>query len=57
MTLGSWEDAGTGCCGDVQRERLVLLTRLAQVGLTLSSGAVQQPLDVHKWASLVSVEK
>lgn len=27
--LGSQKDAGTGCCGDVQRERLVPLVRLA----------------------------
>lgn len=40
MTLGSREDAGTGCCGDVQTERSVLFVKLARVGLTLSSGAV-----------------
>lgn len=40
MMLGSREDAGTGCCRDMQGERLVLLVRVAQVGLALASGAV-----------------
>jgi len=51
--LGPREDAGTGCCGDVRRERLVPLARLARAGLALSSGAVWQPLGVREWALLV----